>query len=72
MFEIVMQVLREAANERRRQAAIRELSELNDHLLTDIGLRRDQLPAFMIEPTAESPKALPAAPVFRQELAHCG
>ena len=72
MFEFMKQALREAANERRRQIAIRELSKLNDHLLADIGLRRDQLPTLVIEATPECPRAPAPAQGLRQELAYCG
>jgi hypothetical protein len=53
MFGIITQAASEFAKEWRRQAAIRELSELNDHLLADIGLRRDQLPTYLMESETE-------------------
>ena len=46
MFEFATRALSELANEWRRQKAIGDLEALNDRLLADIGLRRDQLPTF--------------------------
>jgi hypothetical protein len=53
MFGLITQAASEFAKEWRRQAAIRDLSELNDHLLADIGLRRDQLPTYLMESETE-------------------
>ena len=46
MFELARRALSELVDERRRQKAMSDLEALNDHLLADIGLRRDQLPIF--------------------------
>ena len=46
LFEFARRALSELADERRRQKAMSALEALNDHLLADIGLRRDQLPIF--------------------------
>jgi uncharacterized protein YjiS (DUF1127 family) len=69
MFEFARQALGGLASEWRRQRAIRVLGALNDHLLDDIGLRRDQLPSLML--TTEKRKRAPAA-VYHPELLHCG
>lgn len=71
MFGFVLQALREIAKERQRQTAIGELNKLSDHLLADIGFRRDQLPAFVLELADEEERGA-LAPVFRPELQPCG
>ena len=48
MFEFARRALSELVDERRRQKAMSDLEALNDHLLADIGLRRDQLPIFSV------------------------
>jgi uncharacterized protein YjiS (DUF1127 family) len=58
-------------NEWRRQAAIREMSALNDHLLADIGLRRDQLPTFILQ-APKRDRALATEPSYRPEPLPCG
>ncbi len=50
----------------KRSATIRELSALDDHVLADIGLRREQIPAeverlFRAEQSKAEPKAAPAS-----------
>jgi uncharacterized protein YjiS (DUF1127 family) len=71
MFDFATQALRELVDEWRRQGAIRRLSALSDHLLDDIGLRRDQLPTFMQTPTIREP-ARSRAPAHGPELLTCG
>ena len=53
MLWLIKQGLHGLTNERRRQRAIRELDKLNDHLLKDIGLRREQLPTFELKTIGE-------------------
>ena len=48
LFEVARRALSELVDERRRQKAMSDLEALNDHLLADIGLRRDQLPIFSV------------------------
>jgi len=45
-----------------RAAAIRELGSLDDHLLRDIGIRRDDIPAAVAGLMARPPTAQPAPP----------
>jgi len=71
MLEFARRMLRELVDEWRRQAAIRALSALSDHLLDDMGLRRDQLPTSMPAPTKSEPAAS-FAPAHRPELLTCG
>ena len=71
MLDFARQALRELVDEWRRQAAIREFDALSDHLLDDIGLRRDQLPTFMQGSTIREPSPSPA-PAYRPELLTCG
>ena len=61
----------------RKRRTIAELSRLDDHLLFDIGIGREQIPAIaqgLIAPSGESPRrAIPAAtcpPQFRAEAAN--
>ena len=69
MFDLARQVLDEIVNEWRRQAAIGQLNGLNDRLLDDIGLRREQLPTYRLEPAArEAPSRL----AYRPEFLPCG
>jgi uncharacterized protein YjiS (DUF1127 family) len=72
MFEFITQVGSEYATEWRRQIAIRELSKLNDHLLADIGLRRDQLPTYLIEESTEGHREPSRRLAPRAELVGCG
>jgi uncharacterized protein YjiS (DUF1127 family) len=72
MFEFITQVVSEYATEWRRQIAIRELGKLNDHLLADIGLRRDQLPTYLIEESTEDRGEPSRRLAPRAELVGCG
>jgi uncharacterized protein YjiS (DUF1127 family) len=72
MFGLLMQVLDGLMRERRRLAAVRELDKLSDHLLADIGLRREQLPTVALELTDEDERRRALAPSFRPELQPCG
>ena len=72
MIGFVMQAASEFAKEWRRQAAIRELSELNDHLLADIGLRRDQLPTYLMESETEDRSTPSRLLVSQPRLVGCG
>jgi uncharacterized protein YjiS (DUF1127 family) len=71
MLILLRQVLDELFREWRRKAAVDALNELDDHLLADIGLRRDQLPLLMI---GERPVDWTAALErnYRPELQVCG
>jgi hypothetical protein len=71
MLILLRQVLDELFKEWRRQAAVYALNKLDDHLLADIGLRRDQLPLLMME---EGPVDWAAVlePSYRPELQVCG
>jgi uncharacterized protein YjiS (DUF1127 family) len=72
MFEFITQVVSEYATEWRRQIAICELGKLNDHLLADIGLRRDQLPTYLIEESTEGHREPSRRLAPRAELVGCG
>ena len=72
MFEFVTQVVSEYATEWRRQIAICELGKLNDHLLADIGLRRDQLPTYLLEEATEDQREPSRRLAPRAELVGCG
>jgi uncharacterized protein YjiS (DUF1127 family) len=72
MFALMKQALSELSTEWRRQAAIRELDKLSDHLLADIGLRREQLPTVALELGSEQLRADGPASVYRPELQPCG
>jgi uncharacterized protein YjiS (DUF1127 family) len=72
MFDFLAQVLDDLARGRRRQASIRELDKLSDHLLADVGLRRDQLPTLALELADEKERDRALAAVFRPELQPCG
>jgi uncharacterized protein YjiS (DUF1127 family) len=72
MFGFIMQAASEFANEWRRQAAIRDLSELNDHLLADIGLRREQLPTYLLEAETEDRPTPSRVLVSQPRLVGCG
>jgi len=62
----------EYATEWCRQIAIRELGKLNDHLLADIGLRRDQLPTYLIEESTGDHREPSQRLAPRAELVGCG
>jgi uncharacterized protein YjiS (DUF1127 family) len=74
MFGFLAQVLDDLARERRRQAAICELNKLSDHLLADIGLRREQLPTVALDFAVEEARAPAPASVasVHPELLPCG
>ena len=72
MFGFFAQVLDDLARERRRRAAIRELDKLSDHLLVDVGLRREQLPTLTLELADERERDRALALVFQPELQPCG
>ncbi len=72
MFAFMKQALSELSTEWRRQAAICELDKLSDHLLADIGLRRDQLPTVALEMATSEHRPLAPASVYRPELQPCG
>jgi uncharacterized protein YjiS (DUF1127 family) len=72
MFGFIPQAASEFAKEWRRQAAIRQLSELNDHLLADIGLRRDQLPTYLMELEGEDSSTPSRHLVSQPRLVGCG
>jgi hypothetical protein len=58
MLWLVRQGLGALIDESSRQRAIGELGNLNDHLLMDIGLRRDQLPTFDLKSAVEKRNSL--------------
>ena len=72
MFMLVRQALRHLSLERRRLAAIQELSKFDDRLLMDIGLRLDQLalPDFEAPRGAAGPR--PSLDMPRPHLVTCG
>ena len=72
MFEFITQVVSDYATEWRRQIAVRELGKLNDHLLADIGLRRDQLSIYLIEELPEDHREPSRRRAPRAELVGCG
>jgi uncharacterized protein YjiS (DUF1127 family) len=73
MFHFARQAFSGLVEEWRREADFRELNALSDHLLTDIGLRRDQLPALRLEAPQPARAPEPAvAAAFRPELMPCG
>ena len=72
MFGFLAQVLDDLARGRCRQASIRELDKLSDHLLADVGLRRDQLPTLALEVADEKARDRTLAAVFQPELQPCG
>jgi uncharacterized protein YjiS (DUF1127 family) len=72
MFDFLAQVLDDLARGQRRQASIRELDKLSDHLLADVGLRRDQLPTLALELADEKERDRALAAVFQPELQPCG
>ena len=72
MFGFITQAASEFAKEWRRQAAIRDLGELNDHLLADIGLRRDQLPTYLMESETEDKSTPSRVLVSQPRLVGCG
>ena len=61
----------------RKRRTIAELSRLDDHLLTDIGIDREQIPTIaqgLIAPSGDAPRriipAAPCPPEFRGEAAN--
>ena len=58
-------VVKPIARRRRRSAAYRELARLDDRILADIGIRRDEIPAIvgaiLTEQEAEDPRRRGAA-----------
>ena len=75
MFHFARQAFSGLVGEWRREADFRELSALSDHLLTDIGLRRDQLPALRLAAPQPAPAHAPeptVAAAYRPELMPCG
>jgi uncharacterized protein YjiS (DUF1127 family) len=72
MFGFITQAISEFAKEWRRQAAIRDLCKLNDHLLADIGLRRDQLPTYLLESETEDRSSPSRVLVSQPRLVGCG
>jgi hypothetical protein len=72
MFGFFKQALDEIMEEWRRQADVRGLSALNDHLLADIGLRREQLPTYMMPRISEDEVIISSRPASQSELISCG
>jgi uncharacterized protein YjiS (DUF1127 family) len=72
MFEFVAQAAAELAKEWDRRALVRQLSQLNDHLLDDIGLRREQLPTLQIEAERRVERRPQRPLASRPELIGCG
>jgi uncharacterized protein YjiS (DUF1127 family) len=73
MFHFARQAFSGLVDEWRREADFRELNALSDHLLTDIGLRRDQLPALRLAAPQPARAPEPAvAAAYRSELMLCG
>ena len=75
MFHFARQAFNGLVDEWRREADFRELNGLSDHLLADIGLRRDQLPALRLATSETAPVRVsePAVAVaYRPELMPCG
>ncbi len=73
MFDFARQAFTGLVDEWRREADFRELNALNDHLLADIGLRRDELPALRLAAPQPARAPEPAvATAYRPELLPCG
>lgn len=72
MFEFVAQAASALAKEWDRQALVRTLSKLNDHLLDDIGLRREQLPTLRMEAERRVARGPARRLASRPELIGCG
>jgi hypothetical protein len=72
MLILLRQALDDLFKEWRRQAAIKALEKLDDHLLADIGLRRDQLPLLMVGTSAVDWTAALEPVYHRPELQICG
>jgi hypothetical protein len=72
MLLLLGQALDEFIREWRRRSAIDALNGLDDHLLDDIGLRRDQLPLLMIEGKSRADWAVAIEPGYEPELQICG
>jgi uncharacterized protein YjiS (DUF1127 family) len=72
MFEFVAQAANALAKEWDRRALVRQLSQLNDHLLDDIGLRREQLPTLMMASERRHERGPQRRLASRPELIGCG
>jgi uncharacterized protein YjiS (DUF1127 family) len=72
MLILLRQVLDELFQEWRRQAAVAALDKLDDRLLADIGLRRDQLPLLMATRRGAVDWSAALEPTYRPELQICG
>lgn len=73
MFDFARQAFSGLVDDWRRETEFRELNALSDHLLADIGLRRDQLPALRLAAPQPDRGPEPAAAVaYRPELLPCG
>jgi uncharacterized protein YjiS (DUF1127 family) len=72
MFRFLRQALRQFVTEWRRLAAVKVLSRLDDQLLADIGLRREQLRTLEFETPSEDAQVLSPKAANRLELAPCG
>ena len=72
MFDLVAQAASALAKEWDRQALVRQLSRLNDHLLDDIGLRREQLPTLQMEAKRRVERGPAPRLASRPELIGCG
>jgi uncharacterized protein YjiS (DUF1127 family) len=71
MFEFARMALEEFASEWRSRRAIRNLDGLNDHLLDDVGLRREQLPLLLLE-AKERDREPALLNAYHPELLPCG
>lgn len=54
----------------RAERAYRDLMALDDRTLADIGLRRDQIPAFVARTMSAAPQAQVSAPAKPKAVAH--
>jgi len=73
MSGVVKQVVEALREAWRSHAALRDLNQLSDHHLADLGLRREQLPtlARRLEDEA-TPVVSRRLPDYRAELVPCG
>jgi uncharacterized protein YjiS (DUF1127 family) len=72
MMNFARRALSGLVDEWRREADYRELDALSDHLLADIGLRRDQLPALRLTAPKPPTRGPEPAAAYRPELLTCG
>jgi uncharacterized protein YjiS (DUF1127 family) len=72
MFEYISQAADALAKEWDRQALVRRLSGLNDHLLDDIGLRREQLPTLGMEAERKDRRMPERRLAAQPEVIGCG